>query len=116
MNDFARDVRRLLNRRRLQLQVLQSFTGRTNHVANLLYAWRPFISELWGAITERKQSGDARVWVRQIKPTLEWLSTFLRQQRGALVRSWLFSAWLYPQTAVTMILDASPWGLGGILI
>ena len=46
MKDFDRDVHRLLWQRRIQLGVLQSFTGRTNHVANLLYAWRPFISEL----------------------------------------------------------------------
>ena len=50
MKGFDRDVHRLLRQRRIQLGVLQSFTGRTNHVANLLYAWRPFISELWGAI------------------------------------------------------------------
>ena len=101
---------------RFSLIEAQSFAGRANHIASLLIAWRPFVSELWAAIDPESARRSGKVWVKQIKPTLEWLSTFLRQQRGALVRSWLFSAWLYPQTAVAMILDASPWGLGGILV
>ena len=87
-----------------------------NHVANLLYACRPFISELWGAITKARKSGDSRVWIKQVRPTLDWLAVFLSRRRGSLVRSWTFSAWLYPETAVTMILDASPFGLGGVLV
>ena len=116
MKAFDRDVHRLLRQRRIQLQVLQSFTGRTGHIANLLYAWRPFISELWAAITERKKAGDSRVWVKQIIITLQWLSVFLNRHRGSLIRSWKYSAWLYPQTTMTMILDASPYGLGGVLV
>ena len=63
MTDFARDVAYMLRQRRIQVQDLQSFTGRTNHIANLLYAWRPFIGDLWGGgIHERKRAGDSRVW------------------------------------------------------
>ena len=69
-----------------------------------------------GAISERKRAGDNRAYVKQILPTLRWLATFLSKQRGSLVRSWRFSAWLDPLTAVTMILDASPYGLGGVLV
>ena len=57
MKDFAKDVQRLLRQRRIQLGVLTSFTGRTGHIANLLYGWRPFISELWAAISEREGRG-----------------------------------------------------------
>ena len=46
MNDFTREVATLLKTRRIFLNDLTSFTGRTNHIACLLYAWRPFISDL----------------------------------------------------------------------
>ena len=110
MTYFDRDVHRLLRQRRIQLGVLQSFTGRTIHVADLIYAWRPFISELWGAITKARKSGDSRVWIKQVRPTLDWLAVFLSRRRGYVVRSWTFSAWLYPETAMAMILDATPSG------
>ena len=47
MNDYRKEVATLLKLRRIFVNELTSFTGRTNHVACLLYAWRPFISDLW---------------------------------------------------------------------
>ena len=48
--------------------------------------------------------------------TLRWLQIFLQGHRGSLTRSWSYQSWLNPQTVLTMILDASPFGLGGVLI
>ena len=81
----------------------------------MLYAWRPFILELWGAIYDRRRVGQ-RIWVKQILKTLLWISMFMRRQRGSLTRTWTYNSWLNPQTILTMILDASPYGLGGVLI
>ena len=36
--------------------------------------------------------------------------------RGALTRTWLYEDFLRPELAATLFLDASPWGLGGILV
>ena len=96
MKDFTRDAAYYLHPGRIQLATLRSFTGRTSHIANLLYAWRPFINELWGTVHERKKAGDTRAYVKQILPTLRWRSTFLSRQRASLTRWWSFSAWLYP--------------------
>ena len=63
---------------------MQSFAGQTNHVANLLYAWRPFIAELWAAIYNRKDSKQGRVWIKQIAGTLRWIELFLNKRRGSL--------------------------------
>ena len=99
--------------RRMCLNDLQSFTGRTNHIACLLYAWRPFIVDLWGAIYDRRRKGQ-RIWIKQIIKTLLWISMFMRRQRGSLTRTWTFTSWLNPQATLTMIMDASPFGLGGV--
>ena len=115
MKDYATEVDELLTMRRIYLNELQSFTGRTNHIACLLYAWRPFISELWGAIYDRRRVGQ-RIWIKQILATLKWVSMFMQRQRGSLTRTWTYQSWLNPRTVLTMILDASPYGLGGILI
>ena len=40
----------------------------------------------------------------------------MKGHRGSLTRTWSWSSWLDPQTSMTMILDASPFGLGGVLI
>ena len=115
MKYYRKEVAALLKLRRIFVNELTSFTGRTNHVACLLYAWRPFISDLWGAIYVRRRKGS-RIWIKQVLKTLKWLSVFLHGQRGALIRKWTFRSWLDPQSALTMILDASPFGLGGVLV
>ena len=68
MNEYAADVANLIKQRRITTRVLRSFAGRTGHIANLLYAWRPFISELWAALYDRQRAGSSRVWVRPIDP------------------------------------------------
>ena len=40
---------------------------------------------------------------------------FLNHQRGALVRTWSVFVDLSDAACVTLTLDASPWGLGGVL-
>ena len=44
------------------------------------------------------------------------MAVFLSWQRGALTRKWNFNEFLNPQAPATLYLDASPWGLGGILV
>ena len=45
-DDFASDVAYYLHQRLIQLSTLRSFTSRTSHIANFLYARRPSINEL----------------------------------------------------------------------
>ena len=36
------------------IKKLDSFTGEASHVANLLFAWKPFLQPLWAAITQAR--------------------------------------------------------------
>ena len=56
------------------------------------------------------------VWRRQFQTTLDWLLYFLRACPGALKRIWRYEAFAADLTHIAFLLDASPWGLGGVLI
>ena len=116
MEEFAGLVRDLRVERRIPLKKMQAFAGKANHVANLLYGWRPFIDELWAAIYSRSAIESGRVWTKQVATTLAWLQLFLDGHKGSLTRSWRFHEYLHPRAPGTLYLDASPWGLGGILV
>ena len=100
----------------ITLDELRSYAGKANHVCNLMYAWRPFISELWAAIHCDASVRSGEVWLKQIVTTMLWMEVFLNGRRGSLVRSWQFDEYIHPRSPGTRYLDASPWGLGGILI
>ena len=56
------------------------------------------------------------VWTHQVIQTLSWLRSFLRRERGAVVRTWLLQHYMQEATDLTFLFDACPWGLGGILV
>ena len=116
MEEYERLVRDLLRERKIPLKVVQSFAGKTNHISNLLIAWRPFIDALWAAIYSRSALESGKVWQKQIKSALDWLLIFMHGHRGTLTRSWSFVEFLHPRAPGTLYLDASPWGLGGVLV
>jgi len=116
MEEFAGLVRDLRVERRIPLKKMQAFAGKANHVANLLYGWRPFIDELWAAIYSRSAIESGRVWTKQVATTLAWLQLFLDGHKGSLTRSWRFHEYLHPRAPGTLYLDASGWGLGGVLV
>ena len=72
----------LLVMRRIDVNELQSFTGRTNHIGVFVCTRGAlFISELWGAIYDRKRKGQ-RIWIKQPLSTLPWTHMFMQRQRG----------------------------------
>ena len=95
---------------------LQRLAGRANHVAGMIPVWRPFLQELWGALAG--DGGNAPpncIWTSQIKSVLAWLDLFLRGVRGTLVRTFSLDTWSNVAQPILITLDASPWGLGGII-
>ena len=116
MHDFTKLVKELADTRKISNKTVRAFAGKANHVCNLLYSWRPFISELWAAIYSESASRSGTVWCKQILGTLTWMRTFLDGHRGSLIRSWNFTEYLHPRATGTFYLDASPWGLGGVLV
>ena len=51
-----------------------------------------------------------------IASSLSWLQAFLRRYHGALERRWRFDYDRNQGITITLILDASPFGLGGVLL
>ena len=113
---------------------LKSYTGCANHVANLLFAWRPFLDTLWAASAgatsqqgpntkkrrwalQHKKSRSPRgtVWVKQVRTSLLWILSFLSLHQGPLSRTWDLHDFYNISLILTLVLDASPWGLGGVL-
>ena len=95
---------------------LQRLAGRANFVAGMIPVWRPFLQELWGALAGDGGSAPSNcIWTSQIKSALAWLDLFLSGARGILVRTFSLDTWSNVAKPILITLDASPWGLGGII-
>ena len=49
MENIGELTRTLTSNNKLKLKDLRSYPGKAIHVANLLWAWRPFLGALWAA-------------------------------------------------------------------
>ena len=71
-----------------------SFTGKANHAAGLLFAMRPFMQQLYGALHSASDSArkDSKIWTKQIRHSLMWLRAFLKGEitgnRHRCVAAW----------------------------
>lgn len=108
----------------ISIKNLRKFAGQANHVAGLLYGWRPFLESFWAALADaerkakRKKSHAPRqmVWTKQVRIALQWILDFLSSRAGSLSRQWFFLSYMSPDINLIMALDASPYGIGGVLI
>ena len=74
MTEFLDLTTQLINKSTISVKqkTLTSYTGKANHVANLIFAWRPFLDALWAAVAKSataKRQGRAQkhcIWVKQI--------------------------------------------------
>jgi hypothetical protein len=116
LDDLKDQVSEILKSNVCPKKFLRSFTGRCNHVATLLWPWRPFLQHLWAAVSS-EQSGAPRncIWFKQIAVSIHWINAFLEGSAGSLHRSFSLDSYLGAGVFVEVTLDASPWGLGGIL-
>ena len=96
---------------------LRSFTGKANHVASLIWTWKPFLDELWATAEaqHRSNAGRHQVWTKQVAGSLKRLILFLTRQAGELSRTWSVASHLSPAADVAIVFDAPPWGLGAVL-
>ena len=58
---------------------------------------------------------EGLLYTRQIEQAVEWISIFLQGKKGDLVRVMNVDAHFRRGTTVDIIVDACPWGMGGIL-
>ena len=146
MRELATTTKQLMAKNVCSLKEIRSFAGAVNHVASLLWGWRPFLEELWAAISapkqatmpaanttsstkrggrRKKKAKDKRVrsgappnciWKTQIIQTLLWIDTFLAGDMGLLSRTWSLDQYIAVAADLTFSFDASPWGIGGVLV
>ena len=96
---------------------VRSLAGRSSHIATLVPAWRPFLAELWAALaTDPAGAPPGCVWTRQIRPTTRWMRAFIAGRSGTVTRLFRLSAFMNLGTQLSIVTDASPWGLGGYLV
>ena len=110
-------IAQMLKENVASVKVLRSLAGKLSNAARLLTTWRPFLAEIWAALCS--PSGRAppqTVWVRQIAPALRWFAAFLDQQSLSIMRPFLWKAYVLPAERTVFTVDASPWGLGAVLV
>jgi hypothetical protein len=97
--------------------VLRTVAGKLSNAARLMTAWRPFLNEFWAALSSSAGTAPrGTVWTKQVLPAIHWFLAFLRLEGAAIIRPFLFKAFELPASRTTFILDASPWGYGGVLM
>jgi hypothetical protein len=95
---------------------LQSLAGRANDVATLLVVWRPFLQQLWAALSSDTSAAPRNcVWTKMFRKAVIWLTAFPEGTTGSITRPFSVLAYMGQHDCLEFILDASPWGMGGIL-
>jgi hypothetical protein len=98
-------------------KLVRSFAGRCSHVSTLIPVWKPFLAELWAALSSEPGRAPAGcIWLRQIKSTIFWMRAFIRGRHGTVTRLFKLDAYMNLGPQVQIVTDASPWGLGGYLV
>jgi hypothetical protein len=107
---------KLLSGNTVSRKKLRSYTGKLMHIASLIQAVRPFLTDLYAAIYS--MSGHAPrgcIWRHQIIHVLTWVHALLQDKGSKIIRRYDLAPYLKTGLQVTMDLDASPWGVGGYL-
>ena len=100
--------------------MLRKNTGQANHIAGLLFGWRPFLDTPWAALRpnrEKKTKAPTHfAWAKQVLSPLEWLDLFLKRQKDSLSRHWHFEAYAGDAKHMVIMLKAGPMVLGVFLL
>ena len=135
IEELLTDTNELLGLVVVNKQRLRSYCGKVSFVAGLVVVLRPFLAGLWAPLGKDQTRGGASfdeggtagaggllkrrlpddlIHVRRIRHTLRWLRAFLLGECGALERK--FPHRLPAGPVARLAMDASPWGIGAVLI
>ena len=114
LQDLLSIIETMEARNVILVKELHSLTGKCTNVATLFYMWRPFLTQLWAALSETQTRVPANcVWLKQIERTLSWLRAFISGQSCTISRTFTYDASFGRRIAMTITCDASIWGYGG---
>ena len=96
---------------------LRTFTGKCQSMASILYIWRPFVHMLYGALYASDPSNcrPGLIWTKQIQIPLDWISIFLQEHGGDLIRTMNTDSHFRRGVKIEITTDASPYGIGGFI-
>ena len=120
--EFLKIVNEILSTNVVSIRVVRTLAGKANHFASMVYVWRPFLSELWGALleasapTKRFTGPNGCLWTKQILPALMWFKASLNNRAGALRITYLVSAFKNSGRKVRIVGDACVYGMGAYLM
>ena len=91
---------------------LRSLAGLGSWIGGMAPQVKPFIRQIWGAVSARTKSGSQckLVYRKQIDSALHWLQLFALGNRGGLSKTFLLEERF--KDGVVMQCDASVWGGG----
>ena len=104
------------------IRKVRTLAGKASHFASMVYIWRPFLAEMWAAISEASSPTKAHngpkgcVWKKQIRPALLWFKAFLQRKTGALQITFLVSAFKNSGRKLRIVGDACMFGMGAYLM
>ena len=110
-------IGKMLSKIVIPIKALRSLAGKLSNAARLLTAWRPFLAEIWAALSA--PSGHApsgTLWSRQVAPALRWFAALLDRRSLSIMRPFLWKAYVLPASRTVFVVDASPWGLGALVV
>ena len=117
VEDAAGITLAFLTRNLITKKELRQYVGKLTHIASFIIVMRPFLTELNGALySVHGTAPSGCVWQKQIVHVLTWMRAFFSGVEGTLERVYELDAYLGRGTKIVLELDASPWGLGGVLV
>ena len=96
---------------------LQSYAGQLNFMAGIVPFMYPFIHPLWAVIYDKGVNTlPAHLrHAKRCKHEFAWLHALLQHKPQAFVREFMWGDRVQEQLWMRISIDASPWGIGGIL-
>ena len=113
ITELIEETARMLSKNVVAKKFLRSYIGKTMNIAGIIVMWRPFLMQLWAALYAETDAPPGCVWLKQIQISLKWIMSFLTRQHGTLLRLYRHKVFLRHTKKLTIVTDASPWGLGG---
>ena len=115
LNDILAIVEGFLSSNVVSVRDLRSLAGKSTSIASVLYMWRPFLQQLWAALSATSQSKAPlnTVWTKQIQTALCWLRAFVKGQQGTVKRLFSYESCFGLASPLLITTDASVYGIGG---
>ena len=96
------------------LKELEEFVGRCECIASLIFILRPFVSMMRAPLYSKEATNAPQncCWSKQLETPMVWLRAFLTDNPEYIVRNFSLNDYRNRGVQISVITDASPWGLG----